>query len=65
MEKQIISYAEFINDNLDQLKANYNNSDITESDLSEFILYVYTGIIWDCWLPEEYTTGIINKEKQK
>ena len=58
-EQQIINYAEFINNNLDQLKENYNNSNITESDLSEFILYVYTGIIWDCWLPVEYTYGII------
>ena len=61
-EQQIINYAEFINKNLDQLKENYKNSDITESDLYEFISYVYKGMEIGAWLPEEYTTGIINKE---
>ena len=56
-EKQIINYAEFLNNNLEQLKINYKTSYdfIYESTLTEFCLFVYKGLEIGAWLPVEYT----------
>ena len=59
-EKQIINYAEFLNNNLEQLKINYKTSYefIYESTLKEFCRYVYKGLEVGAWLPVEYTYKI-------
>ena len=59
-EKQIINYAEFLNNNLEQLKINYKTSYefIYESTLTEFCRYVYKGLEVGAWLPVEYTYKI-------
>ena len=44
------------------LSRNYNSINTTDS-FQVFVEYVYVGIINKCWLPEEYTNGIIKKEK--
>ena len=56
-EKQIINYAEFLNNNLEQLKINYKTSYefIYKSTLTEFCRYVYKGLEIGAWLPVEYT----------
>ena len=56
--EQIINYAEFINKNLDQLKENYNSRDI-DTDFYEWISFVYVGLKNNCWLPKQYTEGIV------
>ena len=58
--KQIINYAEFLNNNLEQLKINYKTSYefIYESTLTEFCRYVYKGLEIGAWLPVEYTYKI-------
>ena len=57
-----MNYNKWVIRNLEQLTANYKNSNIKDSELYEFCEYVYCGIINGCWLPVEYTYGIINKE---
>ena len=56
-EKQIINYAEFLNNNLEQLKINYKTSYnfIYDSTFDEFCRYVYKGLEVGAWLPVEYT----------
>ena len=56
-EKQIINYAEFLNNNLEQLKINYktNHNYIYKSTFDEFCRYVYKGLEVGAWLPVEYT----------
>ena len=60
-EKQIINYAEFLNNNLEQLKINYKTSYefIYKSSFFEYCYYIFTGLKNKCWLPKEYTNGII------
>ena len=60
-EKQIINYAEFLNNNLEQLKINYKTSYnfIYKSSFFEYCNYIYVGLKNKCWLPDEYTNGII------
>ena len=59
-EKQIINYAEFLNNNLEQLKINYKTSYnfIYTSTFDEFCRYVYKGLEVGAWLPVEYTYKI-------
>ena len=54
-----MNYNNWLIENLEQLTINYKSRDIS-STLDEFCRYVYTGIINECWLPVEYTYGIIN-----
>ena len=54
-----MNYNKWVEENYLQLSHNYNNRDI-ESSFDEFCGYIYTGIINGCWLPVEYTYGIIN-----
>ena len=53
-------YNKWVENNWIQLSHNYNSRDINSS-FDEFCNYIYTGIQKKCWLPEEYTIGIINK----
>ena len=59
-EKQIINYAEFLNNNLEQLKINYktNHNFIYKSSFDEFCRYVYKGFEVGAWLPVKYTYKI-------
>ena len=59
-EKQIINYAEFLNNNLEQLKINYKTSYefIYKTSFFEYCNYIYTGIVKKAWLPEEFTYKI-------
>ena len=56
-EEQIINYAKFLNNNLEQLKINYKTSYnyIYKSTFDEFCRYVYKGLEVGAWLPVEYT----------
>ena len=55
-----MNYNKWVIRILEQLTINYKNSNIKDSELYEFCEYVYCGIINGCWLPVEYTYGIIN-----
>ena len=55
-----MNYNEWVINNWIELSHNYNNRNINSS-FDEFSFYIYTGIQKKCWLPEEYTIGIINK----
>ena len=56
-----MNYNNWVENNWLQLSHNYNKRDI-ESSFDEFCRYIYTGIINKCYVPVEYTHGIINKE---
>ena len=57
-----MSLHNFVEKNWLDLSRNYNSINTTDS-FQVFVEYVYVGIINKCWLPEEYTNGIIKKEK--
>ena len=59
-----MSLNEFINYNWLDLSRNYNNRKITSS-FNEYCEFIFTGMNNNVWLPQEYTTGIINKENRK
>ena len=54
-----MNYNKWVEENWLALSHNYNNRDI-DSSFDEFCGYIYMGIINGCWLPVEYTYGIIN-----
>ena len=60
-EEQIINYAKFLNNNLEQLKINYKTSFnfIYETSFFEYCDYIYTGLKHNCWLPKKHTKDII------
>ena len=55
-----MSYNEWVDYNWIALSHNYNSRNLT-STFDEFCNYIYAGIINGCWLPDEYTIGVINK----
>ena len=58
-----MNYNTWLIKNLEQLTINYKSRDIT-STFEHFCECVFVSINNKyCWLPVEYTTGIINKEK--
>ena len=65
-EQEIISYAEFLNYNFEQLSQNYKerHKHIFKTHFYEYCNYIYTGIKTDAWMPREHTKGIIIKENR-
>ena len=57
-----MSLHNFVEKNWLDLSRNYNSINTTDS-FQVFVEYVFVGIRNKCWLPEEYTNGIIKKEK--
>ena len=51
---------EWVDYNWIALSNNYNNRNLT-STFDEFCNYIYAGIINGCFVPDEYTIGVINK----
>ena len=56
-----MSLNKFIENNWLALSRNYNDRNTTDS-FEYFCEYVMVGIENNCWLPYEYTKGIINEE---
>ena len=54
-----MNYNTWVEDNWLNLSRNYNSINTTDN-FDYFCEYVYTGLKNKCWLPVEYTTGIIN-----
>ena len=55
-----MSLDKWVNYNWLDLSRNYNSINTTDN-FQIFCEYVYVGIINKCWLPEEYTNGIIKQ----
>ena len=53
-----MNYNKWVDYNWIALSRNYNNRNISSS-FDKFCGYIYMGIINGCWLPEEYTKGIL------
>ncbi len=54
-----MNFNQWVSYNYLDLSRNYNSRDINSS-FDEFCRYVYTGLKKKCFIPVEYTKGIIN-----